>query len=347
MPVADWGRPMPDAPESVSPALERVRDYVWMSFQLIYVAVSLIGLLLGWFEFHTPEMRQVFTAAVVLFALSSLGVWRMSRKSHTAYVVRASWAFLTLDLVALGIMVYASGHLGDPFYVLFLGLVFFYASIIQRRSAWKVGLGIGTVYLFGHVAHWVTHGAVQENLVFMTTKAMAIPLAGHFIGTWMEQRLEREQAFRESRDEVRSLNDELTRRLAELHVVTEITEIIHSTLDFDSIGPLVLDSLKKAIDMPTCSLMVVDRSTEATVFSASSGMDEGGMETLLPAYPLAENVLDETLEDEVMFTCTNIVEHNDMAAVFCCPSVYEPFGIINLPTGSTRSPTTTCSSCRP
>jgi diguanylate cyclase (GGDEF)-like protein len=216
--------------------------------------------------------------------------------------------------------VFATPTYEDPFYALFVGLTVYYSWVAQRRWVVWVGAGIGATYLAAHGLHLLLDQSILINWLFAFAKAGALSLLALLLGGWLERRAEREQDLERSRREIYDLNEELTKRLAELHIVAEITEVIHSTLDFESIGHVVLESLKKAIDIPTCSLMVVDRKTDETIFSASTGMDEAGVEPPMNAYFPSPEALLESDGSGPMFTCTNLIEHNEMGVVFCCPA---------------------------
>src|SRR5450759_2741911 len=117
-----------------------------------------------------------------------------------------------------------------------------------------------------------------------------------------------------SQQEVRDLNERLSRRLSELHSISEITEVIHSTLDFERVGPLVLDILSKVIDVPASALFVIDKDKDETLFSASSGVAPTVARGMPDAYMLGpDGKPDET------FACTTILDHKRLMVVFCTP----------------------------
>ena len=291
----------------------------WTLFRVGYVVVLAAAVVGGVLEFETAGLQRTFVAGLVLFSLSPL-VLTPWAQIHAASALEKSWWFLPVDLIGLAAMTYTVFPVEDPLYPLYAGVAIFYVTIAQRRWTWWIALASAIVYMGAQVSHWAVFRVPSEHLAIVGMKALAIPLMGRLVAEWMERRAQREAEFLAGQREIESLNEELTRRLAELHIVAEITEVIHSTLDFDSIGHVVLDSLKRAIDIPTCSLMVVDRNTDDTVFSASSGMDAEGLEPTMTGYFAVPDALSDMDDSGSMFTCTNIIEHNDMAVVFCCPA---------------------------
>lgn len=292
----------------------------WTIFRGLYALALLTAAVFGLLEFPSELQRQLYTIAVVIFAVPTFAVPFVTRVASSRSALRFAWLWLGVDLVALMVVAFTTEKYEDLAFPMFIGLSLFYASIAHERRMWFVSMATGGTYLIGHLGHWLLIGERSVDLTFAIAKAALIIALTGFLGEWLQQRAERERELDRNRLEIASLNDSLTRRIAELHIVAEISEVIHSTLDFDSIGPIVLESLKKAIDMPSCSLMVVDRKSDQTVFSASSGLNEDGIEPPMTGYfPSPDGLLEADVSGP-MFTCTNIIEHNEMGVVFCCPA---------------------------
>jgi hypothetical protein len=101
---------------------------------------------------------------------------------------------------------------------------------------------------------------------------VSLLLIGIFVSQSTHMRLERERQIERGRDSIEDLNEQLQRRLAELNAVSEITEVVHSSLEFDVIGPLVIEIVRKVIGVSACSLLVLDKERAETLFSASAGV---------------------------------------------------------------------------
>jgi diguanylate cyclase (GGDEF)-like protein len=293
----------------------------WNIFRTVYVMVLLVFGATGVLDFASVGVQRMFLVAGVMALVSPLVMpFANSADRESRLLQRAAWLLLPVDVAAFTALTFATERLEDVVFPLFVGLGLFYVAISEKKRALWISFGIVVAYVFAHTSYWLLYGTTAGGAVLLALKAAAIPLAGYYFADWIEKRADREAELVASRLEVAGLNEELTRRLSELHIVAEITEVIHSSLDFETIGPIVLDSLKKAIDMPTCSLMVIDRKTDETVFHASAGIDQAQTSPPMTGYfPSPDDVL-ETGEAAPMFTCTNLIEHNDMGVVFCCPA---------------------------
>ncbi len=118
--------------------------------------------------------------------------------------------------------------------------------------------------------------------------------------------------LRRSQREYHDLNENLRRRLTELRAISEITELIHSTLDFEQVGQLVLEILSKVIDLPGSALFIIDKGRDETVFSASFGLAPG----LTKRTPYAYGP-DAQIHGEEMFACTTLMDRGGLMVMFC------------------------------
>jgi diguanylate cyclase (GGDEF)-like protein len=117
--------------------------------------------------------------------------------------------------------------------------------------------------------------------------------------------------------DVAELNRKLERSVAELRAITEITELIHSTLDVEMVGPTLLDILEKVINIPASSLYVIDKSKQETIFSATS-VGAGVATQTYSGLELAGAV--RSGGSEGALSCIELVDHNQMLVIFCADS---------------------------
>ncbi|MDO8962865.1 MAG: GGDEF domain-containing protein [Coriobacteriia bacterium] len=263
----------------------------------------------GFYGHDEAMVRVTFQAGLLVFVAVTLhGL--VSRLALHRRVARVLWEVLFFDLVAVGLLVTATGAYQDPFYPWILGLAIAYAVAMQRRESWIVAGLASAVYMAGHV--W-GHGAMHttDDLILLALKAAAVVFTGVVVADAMARQAERESTLLSSQMEVEVLNDRLARRLGELHAVSEITEVIHSTLDFERVGPLVLEILSKVIDLPASALFVIDKDKDETVFSASSGVAPKVAKGYTEAYLYGAQSADET------FACTTVLDHKRLMVVFC------------------------------
>jgi diguanylate cyclase (GGDEF)-like protein len=93
--------------------------------------------------------------------------------------------------------------------------------------------------------------------------------------------------------------------------------VIHSTLDFDRVGPLVLDILSKVIDLPSSCLFVIDKDKDETLFSASAGLSAATAKTYSEKMAVGVDGAVSTGDDT--FACTTVLDHKRLMVVFCAP----------------------------
>lgn len=229
---------------------------------------------------------------------------------------RVMWEVLPLDLIGAGVLVWSTGTYQDPFYPWMLGLAIGYSAAMRHRSAWVVSGLAAAVYL---AAHFFGHGAMHQdvgNFLLIVFKAAGLIFTGYVVADSAHRQKDRETSLFESRGDIESLNDQLSRRLAELHAISEITEVIHSTLDFDRIGPLVLEILSKAIDLPASCLFVIDKDKDETLFSASAGLSAAAARSYGEHLAVDSGAAKLPGESD-LFACTTVLDHKRLMVVFC------------------------------
>ena len=195
-------------------------------------------------------------------------------------------------------------------YAALILIVVFYSLVLEPRSARVLSVFAALVYLAQHGPLLVEKQPI--SLVFVAMKTALIVVIAEIVSRMSTQRDEREKQAIVAQGEKEQLNQQLQQRLSELQAVSQVTEIIHSSLDFDRVGPLVLEVLTKVINVPACCLFVIDKHKAETLFSASVGISDVPM-TAPPAVGFGENFQ----VDNDHFSCTSIVDHRQMMVVFC------------------------------
>jgi diguanylate cyclase (GGDEF)-like protein len=306
----------PRSAASVAPKVELTigdRVYLVARFAMTGVLVALYGL--GLFEFGRAAVQGselIFRIGLALLVIAGV--------AHVLALFtlripgpKAMWIVLPFDLVAAGLLIWSTSQFQDPFYPWMLGLSIAFAGVVRRRGAWVVAGLAASVYL---VAHFAGHGlgvSLGED-VLIVFKAGGLIFTGGVIADAMERQVQREKEIVAGRESIVGLNEQLGRRLAELHAISEITEIIHSSLDFDRVGPLVLEILRKVIDLPASCLFVIDKDKDETLFSASAGMPAAAAASFNQAYAVGA---DNAPAGNDLFACMTVLDHNRMMVVFC------------------------------
>lgn len=227
------------------------------------------------------------------------------------------WAALPPDLIAIVLLTYGSHDVEDPAFGIALAIPVMYATIVRKRLSWPVAGATAFAYTLGHLlaaGGGAPHDAAAAAFVFM--KALAVVFVTFVVADGFDRLVASERENLESKKRAEALNEELQKRITELHAVGEITEVVHSSLDFDKVGPFVMEILQKIIDVPLAHLFVIDKARAETLFSASSSTE--GEASLRPSgggYSVED---DSGLEDH--FACVPILDHDDLMVVFCTES---------------------------
>jgi len=252
------------------------------------------------------DLEALYLAALSLVALGTLGVfaavfwWRVR-------VERAMLGVLLPDLVALTGFVYL-GMETDAFYPICILLPVMYALVVRKREAWMVGAATAVAYIAAHALY--PHFTSTTYVVF-AFKSLAIPLVGALVAGAVAKQHEQAGEVEAALIANAEVTDRLGRRVSELQAVSEITEVIHSSLDFDNVGPVVLDIVAKLIDIESCTLFIIDRQASETIFSASVGVSN---------YSALREELDAMAEVEGLddhFTCTSVFDRGEIMVLFC------------------------------
>ena len=271
----------------------------------IFVVLSILG------DIKLSATHPVFMlTGLAILIVTGLGgtlallVWHVPPR-------RVLRLMLVPDLVSSALLVFATGLYQDPLYPWMIGLAMIYgAGLTLRDSAFFATL-VGLAYATGHIfSHLVMHTA--DDVIVILFKAASIVLTAVLVGDVARRQAARELQLRQSQRHYHALNEGLSRRLSELRAISEITEIIHSTLDFEQVGNLVLEIVSKVIDLPASSLLVVDKRKNETLYSASFGVTPDIRRRTEGSYaPRSHGPNDE------MFACTTILDRGTLLVVFC------------------------------
>jgi diguanylate cyclase (GGDEF)-like protein len=290
------------------PQTTEERAYAWTRAVVTLVMVVLFATRVVTFEVRGHEIAYAVATVMMILVGVTFAIGVVAGR----HVPTLMMAALPFDLVSLALFTAAlERHFEDPIFAIAVGLPLLYALVVRKREAWLVGAATAVAYSTGHFT--ISDWTIQGYLIF-ALKTVSIPLIAMLVAASVEKQRMRERELARARDEKDELNIELHRRLAELGAVTEITEIVHSTLEFDRIGPMVLDILSKVIDISECALFIIDKERNETLFSASAGSA-----TNIPALD-PTMLATGTLTDDSHFACLTIFDHLDAMVLFCADS---------------------------
>jgi diguanylate cyclase (GGDEF)-like protein len=277
----------------------------------ILATAVVFTVLSGTFELTTGRIVALIVVVILLTALCIAQTTLIMR--GTVNFRRLMLVSLPFDVITLALLASVLDRLHDPLYVVFLGLAIMYSFEAGRGNALAVG-GICVVgYLGGHVM--VNHMYDWIDFSILIFNAAGLILLSLVVSALFERQRDRQADLELAQTDKVDVTDRLQRRLAELQAVTEITEVIHSDLDFDRVGPLMLDILQKVLNVSSASLMVIDKQKSETLFSASVG--------LASTVSYSPDVIVDSAKGTIKqgssghFSCITLVDHHHMMVVFC------------------------------
>ncbi len=275
-----------------------------------YITLRLFVLVLGfglYFTGYIPAeqtlQRTLCLWALILTTIGTLFIMFAAR-SRERTVARATMWILPIDLVAVATFTWVLAP-RDVFYGVCVLLVVFAALVQPYRDAVFVSIALSMAYLIGHV--FTPYHNVYEFAI-IAAQTISLALVGVVVAHAFDRQRRRESVVEGAVLDRERVNEELARRVGELQAVAEITEIIHSSLDFDEIGPVVLDIVSKVIDFPSLAIFVLDKEKSETLFSASVGVPHNGHG---PGDPLDLQQVEQHL------TCLRVFDHGSVMVLFC------------------------------
>ncbi|MDO8847060.1 MAG: GGDEF domain-containing protein [Coriobacteriia bacterium] len=270
--------------------------------------------------FHIPMGAGEFThSAALSVGVTLYATWSIIWIVHcfmrpTSNHVTMLTVSAVIDGVGLALLVAATSQYRDPFFAWYVAEATVFGLMLRRRRAWVLGGVLTASYLFGHLFGGLLADPIEA--VFVLVNAGALMGVGVAVSLALRGQEQRQAQVESQRSEVVNLNERLERSVAELRAVTEITERIHSTLEVESVGPVLLDILEKVINIPAGSLYVIDKAKQETIFSTSSvaaaaSRSYSGLE-LAGALPVGS--------PDGALSCMELVDHNQTVVVFCADS---------------------------
>jgi len=213
---------------------------------------------------------------------------------------------LVPDVVSVAGMTYLFAAYGDAFYLVVVLLPVGYALVVSRKNAVLAALASSAAYVVGQ-SFVVQIGAV--DLLLMIIKAAGVPLITALVAASVGKRDKRGEITAQAAAENQSLNDRLLRDISELRAVARITDIIHSSLDLETVSTDILAVLAEVVGTETCSLLVIDKERSETPFSASLGDISPAQ---IPGLTGSEPLLADT-----PFSCIPVLENAHAVVLFC------------------------------
>jgi diguanylate cyclase (GGDEF)-like protein len=284
-------------------------DLIALIARVVVATIALLLYIFGDIRSTTAAPGYFLGGIAILVLTGAIGtlailVWRVPPR-------RALRAMLVPDLVSSALLIFATGMYQDPLYPWMIGLAMIYGAGLALRDSLFFTSLVGLSYAAGHVfALGAFH--TTDDYILIAFKAVAIVVTAALVADVTRKQAEREMQLRQSQRHYHELNERLSRRLSELRAISEITEIIHSTLDFEQVGNLVLEIVSKVIDLPSSALFVIDKRRDETLYSASFGVAPDVRRKSVDTYVPRSQVVGEE-----MFACTTVLDRGTLMVVFC------------------------------
>jgi diguanylate cyclase (GGDEF)-like protein len=280
----------------------RLFAYVLFVLLALYGAMGMLG-----------DRGPALVASAAVFTMTNIGILVLRYDSRTPFAEALLWV-APFDLIWLGMMSYGLHGFEDPVLPALLAMPILYAFLLRSRSAAYIAFGAAGVYLASHFFGTPDH--TTAAFAFVVLKSATILFIGTVASVWAATYEAREREIEDERADKAELTEELQRRLTELQAVSQISEIIHSSLDFDRVGQLVLDILVKVLNIPACALFVIDKQKAQTLFTASVGISGAGK----PLQPRSLEAVEDLYVADTHFSCQSVLDHPMMMVVFCAPA---------------------------
>ena len=281
---------------------EEERTYV--ALRVVILALGLALHLMRFVPESMPLQRTLSLWALILMGAGTVVVLAAAAW-HWAPVSRTLLWVLPLDLIAVAVYGWITASQDALFGVCVL-LVVSYAMTVSKRDALLASVALSIAYVVGHAS-----AGSQPPLVMALVGITALTLVfvGAIVSNVVGRQRDREREIAVAVEERERMNEQLIRRVGELQAVAEITEVIHSSLEFDEIGPVALRIISKVIDFPALAVFILDKDKSETLFSASVGVPHVGSDRDGDGLGLGE------IEEHL--TCLRVFDHGSIMVLFC------------------------------
>lgn len=262
---------------------------------------------------HDPLYGGALGVGVGLYVVSTFVIVGLALRPDIFSLDRLVIVVAFADAICLGMLTASTGRLEDPFYAWYVADAAAFGVVSRRRETWMLSGLLVVSYL---AAQFFAHGLMSPVLyAFLLFKCGGLIMVGAVVAVALGAQEERRTALESHQDEVLELYARLEQSVAELRAVTEVTEIIHSTLDVDRVGPKLLDILHRVLKIPASCIYVIDKAKQEMVFSASKGVPAASVRGLSSmeitgAMPVPAGT-------DVAFGCIELIDHSETLVVFC------------------------------
>lgn len=267
---------------------------------------------LGLLLFFDSEMTggalgsATYSAFLIILLVGTIVMLFASQREPGSILRLLRWIIVP-DLIAISGLTFLLREMGNAFYPMMVVIPIAYALVETKRNAMFVSAAFAMSSALGGL---LFHSVTPLEFVLVLVDAAMIPIFVALVATSVDMQRQREAETAQAVEREEAANLELLRRIAELQAISQITEIIHSSLDFERVGPVVMDILAKVVDVQSCALFVIDADKAQTLFAASVG---DARHTASAPDLMGSPVLD----DDGHLTCRKVLDHGGTLVLFC------------------------------
>jgi diguanylate cyclase (GGDEF)-like protein len=274
-----------------------------------FVARLIVVLALAWAwaagQLFMPIQAQVAFFWFGMCAIAAVGlVLAPLVARRTVTLSTAMLAALPFDLAGLAAWVVAFGSYLDPMYAIFVALCVVYALVLPRRHAVITTISCVLAYASALAAAGAVYPALRPPaeqlrgaLFFLGVKVLVMLGAGLFAAAVIEAKRKRSYQAKVAEIDLAAANRNLALRVEQLQAVSRITEIVHKSLDVESVAEQLADVVAHMIGVSDCIVLILEKGSGARVFTARTA--HAG--------------------DESIMSCVPVHEHHDLQVIFCAP----------------------------
>ncbi len=102
------------------------------------------------------------------------------------------------------------------------------------------------------------------------------------------------------------LYEESRRRLEELMLLSEISHLVTSTLDYKEVLARIMQGVYRVLGLESCSLLLMDEESDALIFRASVGDSEEARRAIGLKVPVEESIAGRALQEERIILVSDV-----------------------------------------
>jgi len=274
-------------------------------------SLFLVSTYLVWSPGITERQRGLFIAGTLVWILYTAvaAIVRARRKGiGLPAILRLGLAF---DCVALGLLSAASASQGNPMFVWVALETVLYAAVLASSRAWMLSGLFIVANVIGQLAA-TYHFRNPGDVLFLAMEVLGVVGIGWFVAFAVRRYDERLSELETHNANIAQRNVALVHKDDRLEAIWRISEIVHASLDPDTMAPFVLHTLEEVIDIATGCLYVLSKEKGEVLFRAvCSGDDRLASEKPVEVSP----GMFATSDDH--FVCTQLLDRDQVSVILC------------------------------